>query len=207
MTWLLAGGAVATVLGAASANQIANEFRAWTPRIVATLIRRAVRKLPEDQRERYQEEWAGHVAETPGEIGKLLLALGLQFASYRMSAELSNRGIKREDIVAVLDRVYGFAVAITIAPLLIFLVIILLVRHPGRVFQRALRRKKDGTLVHTYRLRTVFGGHLSWFGAFLRRSGLDCLPLFVHMAFGARGLRDSRPNVTKRVGLRPRKPI
>ena len=72
------------LLGAAVSRQLADEFKAWTPRIIESFIRCAIRKLPEDQRERFREEWRSHINETPGEIGKFFIALTLLSAPRKM---------------------------------------------------------------------------------------------------------------------------
>jgi hypothetical protein len=77
--------AVLGLLGAAVSRQLTDEFKAWTPRIIESLIRHAVRKLPDDQRERFGEEWRSHINETPGEIGKFVVAISLPSASRKMS--------------------------------------------------------------------------------------------------------------------------
>lgn len=65
---------------------LADEFKAWNPHIVQHLIQYAVSRLPEGQRSRYEEEWASHINEIPGEIGKLFTATGFLFATRRMLA-------------------------------------------------------------------------------------------------------------------------
>lgn len=72
------------LLGAALSQQLADEFKAWTPKIIDWVIRCAVRKLPEDQRERFGEEWRSHINETPGEIGKFFNAVSLLSAPRKM---------------------------------------------------------------------------------------------------------------------------
>ena len=61
---LIAIGAISILL--------AEEFKAWAPRLINLLIRRAVRKLPDETRTRYGEEWRSHICEIPGTIGKVL---------------------------------------------------------------------------------------------------------------------------------------
>lgn len=65
-------------------QQAADEFKAWTPRMVRALIRRAARRLPPDLRTRMEEEWSAHAADVPGEVGKILSALGFAVASFRI---------------------------------------------------------------------------------------------------------------------------
>jgi hypothetical protein len=61
---------------------LADEFKAWSPTVADYLKRRAVLFLPQELRERYQEEWASDLNETPGEIGKLIKAVGFIFAAH-----------------------------------------------------------------------------------------------------------------------------
>lgn len=79
-------GAVAvTILVGAMSRQASDEFKAWTPWLTRHLLYRAVKKMPLDMAERYNEEWASHIAETPGEVGKLIAAIGFVFAARSMS--------------------------------------------------------------------------------------------------------------------------
>jgi hypothetical protein len=77
--------AVLGMIAAAVSRQLADEFKAWIPWITKHLVRRAVRKLPEDQRSRYEEEWSSYLVEVPGELGKLVAALGFAQASRCMA--------------------------------------------------------------------------------------------------------------------------
>jgi hypothetical protein len=79
------------VLGSVLSRLLADELKSWTPRIVDSLIQRATRNLPQDQRERFDEEWRSHINETPGELGKLLVAFGLPRASRVMSSDLAHK--------------------------------------------------------------------------------------------------------------------
>jgi hypothetical protein len=45
----------------------------------------------EDQRERYKEEWQSHIDEIPGDICKIVIALGFVPASKMMSSETANK--------------------------------------------------------------------------------------------------------------------
>jgi hypothetical protein len=81
-----------TLLGSVLSRLLADELKSWTPRIVDYLIQRATRNLPQDQRERFDEEWRSHINETPGELGKLLVAFGFPRASRVMSSDLARKG-------------------------------------------------------------------------------------------------------------------
>jgi hypothetical protein len=76
------------ILSTAFSRQLADEFKAWTPWFVRKIVALAVHRLPEDQRGRYSEEWLSHVAEIPGEIGKVVTSIGFYWASVGISTEL-----------------------------------------------------------------------------------------------------------------------
>lgn len=59
---------------------LGDELRGWLPFLTERLINLAVRRLPQQLRERYAEEWRAHIAEIPGEIGKLFCAAGFLWA-------------------------------------------------------------------------------------------------------------------------------
>jgi hypothetical protein len=93
---------VLSVIAAASSKLAADEFKAWLPSVIKHLIGWAIRSLPDDKRERYAEEWQSHIDETPGEIGKLIVGLGLLPAAWKLSRIIPRkpRARQSEEIVA-----------------------------------------------------------------------------------------------------------
>jgi len=85
LDWILV--VIGTAVGAALSGLLANEFRAWIAYFPKWLVRRATSWLPEDQRERYAEEWLSHINEMPGDICKIAAALGFVLAAKRMPTE------------------------------------------------------------------------------------------------------------------------
>lgn len=82
------------IVGAVLVKVIADDAKEWTPWVTRHLLDGAVRRLPEGQRERYAEEWAAHLAEVPGVVGKLAVALQFQIAAF---------GVRELDAKARLD--------------------------------------------------------------------------------------------------------
>ncbi len=64
------------ILGTALSRQLTDECKAWTPWLIKYFINRAINKLHEEERDRFAEEWLAHVNELPGEVGKIIAALG-----------------------------------------------------------------------------------------------------------------------------------
>lgn len=81
MGTLLIIGAIVT---SAVSRLLADEFKSWNTWGVKKLIDLAVRRLPIDLRQRFGEEWSSYISEIPGEIAKLVAAIGLQVASWKM---------------------------------------------------------------------------------------------------------------------------
>jgi hypothetical protein len=79
------------VVTAALSRLLADECKAWVPCFIKWLIRFASAGLPEDHRERYKEEWQSHIDEIPGDIWKIVNAVGFVWASQRMSSEMANK--------------------------------------------------------------------------------------------------------------------
>ncbi len=55
---------------------LGTEIEAWVPALAQRLLAKAVQRLPESARERYAEEWAAHLNESPGNLIKILHAIG-----------------------------------------------------------------------------------------------------------------------------------
>jgi hypothetical protein len=91
------------------AHLVGHEISAWSPKFSQYLIRLAVNRVPEPQRDRYFEEWQGHLEETPGAIGKCIEAVGFVFAALAISGELSRT---RRRTMAGLRRVIDVTVSL-----------------------------------------------------------------------------------------------
>jgi hypothetical protein len=94
---------VVTVLTAALARLIVEEVSAWSPAFIRSLIKLAVRRLPENRRERFGEEWQSHINDVPGQVGKLLVAVGFFIAAY----DIRLSGRRNQAMVTLMWRVDG----------------------------------------------------------------------------------------------------
>jgi len=94
-----------SVLVAVLSRLAADEFRAWNPTIIRSILRTAVLRLPEAQRERFAEEWAGHLSEVPGEIGRLLVAVGFVLAAHKIARMMKAKpGIRARFLAFCIQR-------------------------------------------------------------------------------------------------------
>jgi hypothetical protein len=76
---------VVAILTAALSKLAAEEIVAWTPAFACRLTKLAVRLLPRNKRDRFAEEWQGHLSEIPGNISKIVAALGFIMAACRIT--------------------------------------------------------------------------------------------------------------------------
>lgn len=83
--------AIAGFLGNIAGNIVASEIYDRTPSIAVWLLAKTVARLPESERDRYQEELLAHLEEYPGKVGKLLHALGVYFKAAKLASELAHR--------------------------------------------------------------------------------------------------------------------
>ena len=67
------------------------KLNVWIRWLTKRLLRIAIERLPEAQRERFSEEWASHINEVSGEISKFAVALGYIFAAPEMASLLKSR--------------------------------------------------------------------------------------------------------------------
>ena len=92
---------VAAAVGAAIVGTIskivADDFKAWSPALTRKLLKHAGRKLPPKMRDRCDEEWASYVADVPGDLSKIICALG--FVSTAWKIAIKRRPLRINDTV------------------------------------------------------------------------------------------------------------
>lgn len=87
-----------------------DEIRAWLPRLADWLKTKAVRKLPQELQERYEEEWQSSLEEIPGSVSKLFFSASLLRASTRINFLASGPDISRW-AASDIRRCFDFGVA------------------------------------------------------------------------------------------------
>lgn len=81
---LALGGMLTAVLNQLSAGA----FQAWISWFTRQLLNLATQGLPEDQRERFAEEWESHINEVSGDVGKIAFAWGCVSAAQEIAFTL-----------------------------------------------------------------------------------------------------------------------
>lgn len=91
-------------LGAGLAVAIISiELYAWLPRLNDKLLDLAASRVPEHERERWREEWHGHLAELPNSLRALLFSIGINIAAIKIGLEsrispklVANRPLRKQ---------------------------------------------------------------------------------------------------------------
>jgi hypothetical protein len=201
------GGTIKTVL----VRLLGDEIKSWLPWIVEQLLRHAVASLPKDQRERFQEEWHSHLDEIPGEIGKLVVALGFPFAARGMSGILSGTGerysVKRV-IKRFLDLTASTAGLVFFLPLMAVVSLAVCFETEGPVFIRQECIGMGGRKFQLLKFRTMrtdatraacpeyatgVDKRITRVGLLLRRYQVDELPQLINVLRGDMTLVGPRP--------------
>ena len=185
--------AALAILAAACAKVLADEFKAWAPTIVAKIIKTAVRTLPVELRERFSEEWLGHVDQTPGDATKIAVACGFLLAALNMAN--GPFGLRKR----VLDlAVATFALAFFL-PVFVLVALAIKMNSAGPILVRQPRIGREGKPFQALKFRTTRIDaasqrvELTAIGILLRSCSFVELPQLLNVFWGDMSLVGPRP--------------
>jgi hypothetical protein len=208
---LLALAVVGGIFQTVFARLLGDEIKSWLPWIVERLLRHAIVSLPKDQRERFQEEWHSHLDEIPGEIGKLVVALGFSFAARRMSGILSGTGeyySAKRLMKRFLDLCVSTVALVWALPLMALVSLAVWFETEGPVFFRQECVGLGGKKFYLLKFRTMrthlkkapgpecataVDKQITRVGLYLRKYQLDELPQLINVLRGDMTLVGPRP--------------
>jgi lipopolysaccharide/colanic/teichoic acid biosynthesis glycosyltransferase len=202
-------GLLAAIVVSVATKLIAADAEEWLPWIRDRLIQRAVRRLPESERERYSEEWQSHVNETPGDLSKIVVAFGLRFAAnsiantlyseHPLTVSQSIQEVTRRGI----DIIVSTLLLVLLSPLTMILVVLIKLDSPGPALYLFKRLGRNGRSISIMKMRTIridldrneiaHRDPVTRVGRFLRRTGLDNLPQLFNVLLGDMTLVGPRP--------------
>lgn len=63
---------------------VADEIKAWLPKLTEWTLQHSVSQLPSENRERYREEWEADLLGFPSDVSKFARCLGFRWAAWQM---------------------------------------------------------------------------------------------------------------------------
>jgi hypothetical protein len=172
---------------------MADEVKAWFGWLHRKLRRIAVAKLPEECRERYEEEWESGLNEIPGEIFKLIYSLGLLRAALGVRKVALESFVYSRTFFATLKRATDIVLStlflILLSPVILSLVVALKIDSPPDPVIFSIKRVgKNGRIFRFFKFRTMAINRnqprITPLGRLLRRYLLDELPNLFNVLSG-----------------------
>jgi len=187
---------IGAVLTGVLSRLVGEELQAWLPKIRERFVRIAVKHLPRSKRKRFAEEWRSHINDVPGEISKLITAIGFLLASGRisyMSAVRHRQSLRISALSRAFDKAAGTGLVLFWAPLLCVTATLIKLESRGPVLLKIKPFGSDDIRFVKYQFRTVRAemdnsGTIELLptrvGAFLKRTRLDELPMVLNLIRG-----------------------
>jgi lipopolysaccharide/colanic/teichoic acid biosynthesis glycosyltransferase len=220
---------VASLLIAIVGPLLAAEIKAWSCWLRQKLRRMAVAKLPKKCRDRYDEEWESGIEEIPGQLFKLIYAIGLLRAAAEIRNAATKGAVRHETTLAsllkrTLDIAFSSLVLLVVSPLLLAIAILIKLDSPGSVFYSSERVGKKGRIFRCFKFRTMVRDaekrradvmhmnerdgvlfkisndpRVTALGRFLRKYSLDEVPQFLNVLLGDMSVVGPRPPLASEV--------
>jgi hypothetical protein len=173
---------------------VADEFKAWNPRLTSYLLADAVRRLPLEERERYEEEWKRNLEDIPGDLSRVCYVLSLSRAASRIRGLISAKETRISNLQPRLHRIFQAALAVIlliwVAPVLVLVGLLVRIASAGPILVPHMISVENGKRIRVWRFRT-FSGEMTFdtdassvslglprtaIGRVLVKSNVDCPP-------------------------------
>ena len=161
------------------------------------LVRRAVRVLPETEREHYESEWLQVVSDIRSPVGKLTHAISLCIRARSIALALGApaHDVHSEALVRAFDMLSASLLIFLLLPLWIGIAVSIKLESRGPAFSRRLQMGRGGRPFFKYSFRTVAEDHkrTTVVGYLLRLTNLNLSPQLLNVLIGHMSLVGSKP--------------
>jgi hypothetical protein len=198
-------GTVFSVLGIAgailipvTARVLGDDIKEWLPWITQRLVARAVSRLPEEERDRFEEEWWAHINELSGNLAKVYAAWGCLSAAKAMNhIALSGDATRIEEVKRrVIDVTISALALFLVLPLMALIPICIKLDSRGPVFFKQKRLGANNIPFDLLKFRSTYTEvpgrteppRVTRFGMFIRITSLDELPQLLNVLRGQMSL-------------------
>jgi lipopolysaccharide/colanic/teichoic acid biosynthesis glycosyltransferase len=208
-------GTLLTVLGVAgaiiipvTARVVGDDVKEWLPWITRRLVELAVSRLPEQERDRFEEEWWAHINELPGNLAKVFAAWGYLSASKAINhiAQFGDTTRIEEVKRRAIDIASSGLCLIFVLPFILLIYICIKVDSPGPVLVKHKRFGANNIPFDLLKFRTLYVGvpgqpcprRATPVGWVLRKLYFEELPLLLNVLKGEMSLVGPRPSAADR---------
>jgi len=200
-TVLSALGVVGAVLFSITARIVGDDVKEWLPWIIRRLVEHAVRRLPEEERDRFEEEWWAHINELPGNLPKVYAAWGCLSASKSINQiALPGDTTRLEEAIRRATEIAIAALCLLIVlPLMMSISICIKFDSPGPVLSKKKRLGANNVPFNSLKFRSMYveqarplgrqltgagDPRITRVGTLLRRTSMDELPQLINVLRG-----------------------
>jgi hypothetical protein len=204
-TVLSALGVVGAVLFAVTARVVGDDVKEWLPWIIRRLVEQAVSRLPDEERDRFEEEWWAHINELPGNLPKVYAAWGYRSASKSINqiALPGNTTLFEEATQRATEIAIAALCLLLVLPLMMLISISIKFDNSGPVLSKQKRFGANNMPFNSLKFRSMYveqsgpargqltragDPRITRVGRFLRRTSMDELPQLINVLRGEMSL-------------------
>lgn len=179
---------LAALIATVIATLLTDELRALLPWLTQRTLQLAIRIVPAAYRDRFHEEWAAHLDDTPGSYTKLGVAIGFILAACRFSYG--------EICIEAGSRILAAIILAYMAPLMLFLFLVKKADSQDSAVGRTSCLGKNATIFTLYRYNI---NKKSSIDIFLFRTGAYRIPELWNIVAGDMSFVGPRPRIAQEI--------
>ncbi len=191
-------GVAGAILIAVTARVVGDDVKEWLPWITQRLVARAVSRLPDEQRDRFEEEWWANIDELPGNLAKVYEAWQCLSASKAIHhiALSGDTTFVEAAIRRATDTAMAISLLLILLPLMMMISIWIKFDSSGPVIYKQKRLGANNTPFYLLRFRSTYVDTpvcVTRVGRFIRIMGFVELPQLINVLRGEMSLVGPRP--------------